>query len=282
MLIKAINPFIRRAFNLTRTPYNKTVINADCRLFYVIHGSGELTIGENTYTINDNCLALWKSGTEYCWNLSKKQKNSLAVINFDYTQDYCIKAKPIGLISQSSFNSKKILESPVFEDAEILNAPVVLNNMNIFKNDVLNIIDELEKQKMFSSELSGVMLHQLVLKIAEYAYSGTRTHSKIEPIIEYIKTNYNKEITNISLGKIFNYHPHYINMLMKEYAGTTLHTYLTNYRMNEALKLLVNTENSIETISVNVGYKNPTHFYKIFKNKFGTSPSSYRKSSRLV
>ena len=281
MYSRMINPFVRRAFILASSPYKKMIKSADCRLFYVIKGSGELTVDGKVYNICDNCIALWKSGAEYCWNLSKNKENKLAVINFDYTHDYYDVTEPLNLISRSSA-SKKILTAPEFEDASILNTPIFLKNMSLFKSDVLNIIKELEKQKMFSSQLAGAMLHELILKIAEFAYSDTKAHSKIEPIIEYIKSNYKDNITNNSLGKVFNYHPHYINLLMKEYMGTTLHSYLTDFRMNEALKLLVNTKESIEDISYSVGYKNPTHFYKVFKNKFGATPSTYRKSSRLI
>ena len=282
MLAREINPFVRRAFTLTRTPYNKLVKCADCRLSYVLRGSGELTVGNSTYPVSAGCLGLWKSGTEYCWNFSKKQKVSLVIINFDYTQDYCNRTKALSLIPKSAFEHKKILTAPEFEDIGILNSQIFLGGMNLFKNPLLDIVSEFENQKLFSSELAGAMLHQLILKVAAYASSRTRTHSKIEPIIEYIQTNYSREITNISPGKMANYHPHYINLLMKEYTGTTLHTYLTDYRMNEALKLLVNTDDSIETVSQSVGFKNPTHFCKIFKNKFGISPSAYRKASRLV
>lgn len=282
MFIRMINPFVRKAFILLRTPHKKVVKSADCRLFYVLKGSGELTVEETTYNISDNTLALWKSGTEYCWNLSKSKKHKLVIFNFDYTHDYCSKKKPLKLITQGSTDSEKILPSPEFEDATILNKPIILNNMSLFKADVLNILQELEAQRMFSSQLAGSMLYQLILKITEFAYTDAKTHSIIESVIEYIKANYNDNLTNISLGKTFHYHPHYINTLMKEYVGTTIHSYLTNCRMKEALNLLVNTKDSIEEISHSVGYKNPTHFYKVFKDKYGATPLEYRKSSRLI
>ena len=70
--------------------------------------------------------------------------------------------------------------------------------------------------------------------------------------------------------------------MMKQYTGTTLHAYLTDYRMNEALDLLINSEFSIETIALKVGYKNPTHFCNTFRKKFGISPAKHRKSSKMI
>ncbi|MEE1048116.1 MAG: AraC family transcriptional regulator [Clostridia bacterium] len=282
MLIRDMNPFARIIFTLTRTPYKKFVRCADSRLFYVLRGSGEITVDGVTYPVEKDCLGLWKAGTEYCWNLSKKNASELVIFNFDYTQTYSDKISSLNLIHKQTFPSKKIYNTPDFDDAPLLNKPIFLSNASIFKKEIMDIHEEFNNQKLFSRELSGSMLNQLILKIARYASSDRRTHSKIEPILEYIRANYSEDITNISLGKMVNYHPHYINLLMKEYTGTTLHSYLTEYRMNEAMKLLLNTDYSIEMISNSTGYKNPTHFCKIFKKKFGTSPSEYRKSSRTI
>ena len=73
-----------------------------------------------------------------------------------------------------------------------------------------------------------------------------------------------------------NYHPHYVNALMKEYTGTTLHSYLSEIRLEKALKYIVNTDESIESIAFRVGYKNPTHFCTAFKKKYGVSPRAFR------
>ena len=46
--------------------------------------------------------------------------------------------------------------------------------------------------------------------------------------------------------------------------------------MEEAKYLLMNTEDSIQTISSKVGYNYPTYFRKVFGNYTGMSPSQYR------
>ena len=282
MTLENINPFIRRAFRLMRAPFNETVKSADCRLFYILEGNGSITINDTEYQFENDSIGLWPSGTEYCWNFSKNNNCKLAIINFDYTHEFSQNAEMIPLINKSDFNNCTILKSDDFTDVTALNTPIFLTHMHLFKKEVVNLIDEFESQKMYSSELASSMLKQLIIKVARHASSTANTQSKIEPILEYIRLNYDKEITNRSLAEIANYHPHYVNILMKSYTGTTLRSYLIDYRLAEALKILLNTDESIESIALKIGFKNPTHFCNSFKKKYGISPSSYRKSSKII
>lgn len=51
--------------------------------------------------------------------------------------------------------------------------------------------------------------------------------------------------------------------------------------MNEAKRLLVETDMRVIEISQQVGYENEKHFMKIFKNISGVSPTEYRKNMQL-
>ena len=52
--------------------------------------------------------------------------------------------------------------------------------------------------------------------------------------------------------------------------------YLTAYRMLEAKRLLLNTQEKISVIANMVGYLQLNHFYIQFKNYFGVSPGVLR------
>lgn len=281
MTLEQINPFIRRAFLLNTRPENKTVINADSRLFYVLEGSGEIVFKDRSFIFEKDALGLWKSGTSYCWKFSKNNNCKLAIINFDYTRDFSMRSEMLPLILQKkSYNN--ILDTGDFSDIQSLNEPIFLKNAHILKDEILSIIEEYEEKKLHYTELASGMLKQLIIKAVRYNSSSVLPQTKIETVLDYIRSNYEKEITNVTLGKLVNYHPHYINALMKSYSGTTLHAYLLEFRLNQALKLVVNGSKSIEEIALTVGFKNTTHFCNAFKKKYGMSPSSYRKSSKII
>ena len=282
MKLENANPFIRRAFFLDTTPDVEMVKNADCRLFYVLEGSGEITVHGVAYRFCEDALGLWKSGTEYCWKFSKNNKCKLAIINFDYTQDYKEKTEMLPLITEPFFDDDVIFDTGLFLDSISLNEPIFINNMHIFKSEIEEIVNEFEEKKLYSGELCSGMLKQLIIKIVRFVSSSIITQTKIEPLLQYIRMHYNEELTNRTLGEMANYHPHYVNTLMKTYMGTTLHSYLNEIRLGEALKYIVNTNESIESIAFRVGYKNSTHFCTSFKKKYGMSPAIYRKSSKII
>jgi len=53
-----------------------------------------------------------------------------------------------------------------------------------------------------------------------------------------------------------------------------------NYRMIKATELLSLTSLSISEISQAVGYDNPLHFSRAFKNVYGISPRTWRKENK--
>ena len=67
----------------------------------------------------------------------------------------------------------------------------------------------------------------------------------------------------------------------KQYTGKNFVNYLRDLRMEEAKKLLRETDVRINEISLRVGYANPKHFMKTFKGLYGVSPSDFRNNARV-
>lgn len=100
-----------------------------------------------------------------------------------------------------------------------------------------------------------------------------------EEISEYIQTHY-KDITIQELVNVFHFQEDYFNRLIKSKTGLTYSAYLQQIRLEHAEHLLLSSEKSIDEIAENVGYHNKGYFYKIFQEKYGMTPSRYRKNKR--
>jgi AraC-like DNA-binding protein len=64
--------------------------------------------------------------------------------------------------------------------------------------------------------------------------------------------------------------------------GDTIHGYVQKARVSEALSKIENTDESLSTISRNVGCKNPSRFSEIFRKTYGITPGEYRKLKNAV
>jgi AraC-like DNA-binding protein len=58
-------------------------------------------------------------------------------------------------------------------------------------------------------------------------------------------------------------------------------SYLTNWRIRQAQKLLMTDNSNISQIAANVGYQSEAAFNRIFKSKTGQTPAVYRRSKLI-
>lgn len=82
-----------------------------------------------------------------------------------------------------------------------------------------------------------------------------------------------------SLAEISGKSPEHISRCFKKYLNTTPTGYITDIKLNYAANLLSNTDMKIIDICMECGFFSLSHFYKIFKNKYGISVSQYRNEN---
>ena len=74
--------------------------------------------------------------------------------------------------------------------------------------------------------------------------------------------------------------PVYFSNLFKKETGETFGEYLTRQRMEEAIRLLDQTEEKICAIAEKTGYMDAGYFSHVFKKKYGLSPIQYRRQNK--
>jgi response regulator receiver protein len=89
-----------------------------------------------------------------------------------------------------------------------------------------------------------------------------------------------KDLTVEALSQELHVSAAYFSTVFKRETGKSFINYLTDYRMEKALRLLMEEEEKTYIIAEAVGYSDPNYFSYAFKKKFGMSPSKYKSNSK--
>lgn len=101
---------------------------------------------------------------------------------------------------------------------------------------------------------------------------------RIKDIIAYVDTYYMEEVSLEKLSNRFFFSREHISRKFKQETGMPLSKYITKLRTNQAKCWLRETEESIYSISLMLGYQDEKYFSKLFKKVVGMTPFEYRNS----
>ncbi len=154
-----------------------------------------------------------------------------------------------------------------------------INNSGIKTEDILG-----EAEQLYA-ELIGMDRPALKNWLSEISRSladrmtdsrSNTTKNYIAGARDYVRDHYADE--DLSLDTVCQHlgvSNAYFSSLFKKETGETFISYLTGYRLEQAARLLVETDEKNYVIARKVGYSDPNYFSYVFKRQFGVSPSRY-------
>ena len=139
-----------------------------------------------------------------------------------------------------------------------------------------------ENDLLFQNALNGVKEMQeyaeyLLEKAIQHELFIDKTVSVVEQIKDYIDEHYKEDIRREDLSKRVYLNTDYISRIFKKEVGISISSYVMKKRVEEAKKMLAQSNFPINTVSIYVGYSNFSYFTKMFKENTGYSPLEYRR-----
>lgn len=89
------------------------------------------------------------------------------------------------------------------------------------------------------------------------------------------------DLTLDTLAAETGYNRYYISTALNRCTGKNFNTYINEYRVKEAIRIMSTPERSkltIENIAFEAGFNDRKNFYKVFKKNTGLSPTEFRKN----
>ncbi|MBE6975069.1 MAG: helix-turn-helix domain-containing protein [Ruminococcaceae bacterium] len=106
---------------------------------------------------------------------------------------------------------------------------------------------------------------------------ASRDAESVQLCIEYICSNFHRNITNQDIARAGFISPYYLNKRFREVVGETPLQYLTKMRLKNAISMLQSTNHSIDTVARMCGFQNANYFAKVFKKYMGMTPTDFKK-----
>lgn len=107
-------------------------------------------------------------------------------------------------------------------------------------------------------------------------YRGGLTNYQLKIVTEYIQEHLDHNLNLDLLASLINISPHYFASLFKQSTGTSPHKYITNCRLTKAKILLRQNKLAIAFICQEVGFKNQSHFTRVFRHHYQITPKAYQ------
>lgn len=120
------------------------------------------------------------------------------------------------------------------------------------------------------------LLHQQTLESERHIRLSHHDRDKIKHVADLIRDNLDSPLTVIELARLAGLNQTKLKIGFKQLFGTTIFGYLQELRMLTARSYLLDTDLSIQEISLLLGYNNSSNFSIAFKRFYGNTPNSLR------
>ena len=111
-----------------------------------------------------------------------------------------------------------------------------------------------------------------------FELGGRVTESEL---LTYVYMNYrNPELTSECVAKSFGFTARKISGIFRASVGVGLKKHIDRLRIHDAMTLLRNTDQSVESIALEIGYDCPRTFFRVFSQELGVTPGEYRRSGK--
>lgn len=139
-------------------------------------------------------------------------------------------------------------------------------------DDILQMVKESENLNVLMEQLQ-----RFCINTSDILQTST-TDNVVMRIVSYMEKNYDKDLKLETLSKVFSYNSAYLGKIFKKYVGENFNNTLDKIRIENAKRLLLESDLKVYQVSEKVGYSNIDYFYSKFKKHVGISPKEYKSS----
>jgi len=244
-------------------------------LNYVENAAGaRRTVGDSMEVIGNYDLVLITGRElEHVWENHNCSSKEIREITIQFTSDLFAEQ----MLNKTPFKSIKSMLEKAQKGLAFPLSTII--NIRPFLNSLIH-----ETQSFYAMIHFLILLYELsqsddayTLASSSFAHTEPTLESRrVKKVHEYLTTHFAEEIRLSQLAKLVGMSEASFSRFFKLRTGKSFTDYLTDIRLGSAIRLLVDSEQSIAEICFKCGFNNISNFNRIFKKSKGCTPKEFR------
>lgn len=244
-------------------------------LLMVLKGSIEVTIESDNYVVEENEIEI--INMEECHRIHSDEDNMVLMIHMDpnFFQKYYDDIKNMFFYTDTT--EENIQQGD--EKYEILRKYISII--------VCEVVQKGDDYDEYIEETMVELLYHLLNNFHYLIYEKEELKDNEEQleryhrIAKYIYNNYNNKISLQDIAEKEFLSAHYLSHEIKSTMGLSFKDFVNLTRVQESIKLLLDTDMTISDISLEVGFSHIRYYNKHFKKHYNMTPMQYRKMYKV-
>ena len=230
----------------------------DWYLLYITGGSLEIRLENATHYANPGTFFIISPGTTHFHLTQDNQQVEYLWIHF------------------TGNNSRNLIEHFELDT----NKPLFVGIHHYMYESWQRLFNAFILNDKYFLDISSAILTEILAQFSRYLRYPSHNNSLLKSI-SYIHKHFSTDIKINYLAKMENLSETHYRALFKKLTGVSPTDYITQRRIESALKLLENPNISIADVALKSGYNDQYYFIKVFKKNTGITPGKYRKNALL-
>jgi AraC-like DNA-binding protein/mannose-6-phosphate isomerase-like protein (cupin superfamily) len=252
-------------------------------IVFITKGKGIQVISNNEYEVSEGDIFILQGFQNHYF----KNADKAEIINvmFDPVKSPRLISDEIKMLD--GYSALFILE-PRYRNRMHFKNMLHLNHVDLAKSEyILNgMLNELQNKELGYEVFLKNKLEEIIIfltrKYSQISIPKAKSLVRIGKAINFIENNFHQNIyiqqlADISFMSIRNF-----QRIFKDATSLSPNDYLLELRIQNASRLLTETDYAVYDVSDRVGITDWFYFSKAFKKKFGISPVKYRKQNKLA
>ena len=255
--------------------FEREIDSSFLQMHFCLRGNSKFLFNTGNYSfdvLDNRSILLYNPQRTLPINLEIQPKTTLVSLLISIEKFHSLFSKESGYIpflSDENSNRKFYDDTEIKPTVSIVLQQIINSNINTsvrelyVKGKIYELLSlHFQKEENTESEYCPFLVdEQNVLKIRK-AKDIIISRMSEPPSLQELATEIGLNLKKLKEG-------------FKQIYGDTVYSFLFDYKMEQARKLLESNQYNVNEVGLQVGYSTASHFIAAFKKKFGTTPKKY-------